>query len=53
MLGMNIEKDHALHYEFSVLTHAITLGNGLGFGELALMGSANKKPEKRAATVQS
>lgn len=50
---MKVEKDLALFYEFSVLTHSTTLGNGLGFGELALMGSANKKPERRAATVIS
>jgi hypothetical protein len=37
MLGGSIEKDHPLHYEFTVLTFALTLGKGMGFGELALM----------------
>jgi len=37
MLGGNLEKDHPLVYEFTVLTFALNLGRGLGFGELALM----------------
>jgi len=38
-------------YEFQFLTTSLTLTSGLGFGELALMGTGSKKPEKRAATV--
>jgi hypothetical protein len=53
MLGTPGDRDHPLNYDFMVLTYALTLRSGLGFGELALMATPGRKPEKRSATVKS
>ena len=45
------DREIQMPYEFQFLTTSLTLTSGLGFGELALMGTGSKKPEKRAATV--
>ncbi len=39
MLGIPVDKDQSQFYDFTVLTYSLTLGKGLGFGELALMSS--------------
>ncbi|CDW91734.1 cyclic nucleotide-binding domain containing protein [Stylonychia lemnae] len=52
-LMLSQDREIQAPYEFQFLTTSLTLNSGLGFGELALMNSSSKKPEKRAATVIS